>query len=217
MPLLAYYIAPGEARVDVNGQGVGGKAIRVIADFGLQCVVSEFGDGKEAGEQSLRKAALEFHRVLQTGLRRSAIIPFSFPTVLDDEAGVAGHLGERSQEYSRALSRLRGLIQMEITFTLSETGVNLGGTGTEYLRSRKASFARLAEAAASVRSSTGELVREWRERDLRTGLRGFLLVRNSDLAELKNRMQGAPLPSGVDLRVSGPWPASEFLKEADGR
>jgi hypothetical protein len=197
--------------------GVQGESVRAIAASGLQCVVSDF-QKEDGAQKTLREAALEFHRILQNGLRKSAIIPFSFPTILEDEAAVAEHVREQAQEYKTVLSRLRGTVQMEISFTSGETApIAGGGTGTEYLRTRQALYSRLRKASEAVRTAANGLLRGWRERDSPGGLRGFYLIGDGKIDAFGDKVRAADLPEGVQLRVSGPWPATEFVKQEDGR
>lgn len=214
MPLLAYYIAPAQIQEEPNKSGVGGRAIKAVAEGSLQALVSDFEENDR--KENLREAALEFHQVLQEGLRRSAIIPFSFPTLLDDESAVRAHLRERAGEYGKTLTRLQGTVQVEVKIYLPEPDSAPQRTGAEYLRSRQAQYASLADAAAKLRSSAGDLVRECRERNFPGGLRAFFLIGASDIENFRSQVQQVELPSQIHVRVSGPWPATEFLSTNDG-
>jgi hypothetical protein len=160
--------------------------------------------------------------VVQAIFHQTAVIPFRFPTILETKSDLLRHMCEQKDTFREALVRLRNLVQMDIHLThatasrslvvnthkLSET------TGGQYLRHRQMQQRELADSAAPFRNLGDHLIRDSRERPSANGLRCFLLIDRNSVDEFKTRVASVRIGARVVARVSGPWPASEFVKKS---
>jgi hypothetical protein len=224
MPLLAYCIVETAAVIEVLRTGVNSIPIESVEHGDLRCFVSQTPDTAVVPGGQIREAALTFHQVLDEVFRQAAIIPFRFPTILSGEAGVTAHLAKHSLEYRTALSRLRHMVQMEIRlqFKTSPPTPELAGTGgetpaklsgIEYLQKIQARHAKLEIAAKGFRQVCGRLTLAWKQRDSVEGVRCFALIERTAIEEFQKTLTGANIESELVARLSGPWPATQFLKE----
>ena len=85
------------------------------------------------------------------------------------------------------------------------------GSGTEYLLERQRRQRALADFGAELGTAVVSVVGEWRQRSIKSGLRCFALVERNRIPEFKERMRSISVPAGLKVRVSGPWPVTEFL------
>lgn len=197
--------------------GVSGAAVEAVEAGGVRCFFSLVAD--ENSSTRPQDAALSFHRVLQEIFARTAILPFRFPTILEGEPELISHIQEHAAEYRSALARLRDLVQMEIR--ISSDGLKQSkkkeeekASGTEYLLNRLAERRKLESAAENVRNDAASLLRGWRQRESGAGLRCFMLLRRGEIAQLRSALSRVQISPDLAVRVSGPWPATEFVKEA---
>lgn len=193
--------------------GVAGMAVESLEQFGLRCFVSRSASSDTMLGSPAREAALAFHRVLQAIFRQGAIIPFRFPTLLADEAEVTGHLNEHAAEYHEALGRLRDLVQMEIHLRGRGPELNVQATGTEYLRSRQAQHSVLETTAGQLRQACQSWISGWRQQTSGHHIRCYALVGRGAVAKFERALVSLEMPASVSARVSGPWPATEFVSE----
>jgi len=190
--------------------------------------------------EALKQAALQFHQVLREILATTTPIPFRFPTLLDSSDNLEQHLAAEQELYCKALARVEGAVQYEIVASWAdeqEADLAAPVSGREYLKRRQEAAGRVSAVEGKLKSVTADSVREWRSRQERKTHRWFALVprecRERFLASL--RTAGGPTPGpvvgpgsstptgptpgpvvgpgspGVRLRLSGPWPPSEFI------
>jgi hypothetical protein len=212
MSLLVYCVTETSAVNPSPRTGVGGMAIESVEHNGLRCFVSE---GNSIAGKEVRDDALTFHRVLNDLFQLTAIIPFRFPTILADRSEVVAHLTEHSEEYTSALGRLRDLVQMELRIQSKESGPDAPAklSGTEYLRHIQARRAKLEMAAQEFRQLAAGLIKAWRQRDSTHGIRCFALIDRTAVINFQREIGNIPIRSELTARLSGPWPATQFLTE----
>jgi Gas vesicle synthesis protein GvpL/GvpF len=216
MPVLAYCITETQPEIVVPQAGVRGAAIEIVRVEDLQCFASQFDPQDVVGKAPIQEAALDFNRVLQDLLQQVAIIPFRFPTILTDETALSQFLTEHRTGYREALLRLRNCVQMEILLKMQTTGNSQASSpksGAEYLRGRHAQHQYAENIVARFREAAEPLVKQWRHRETAAGIRCFALVDRSDAPAFLRQTKRVSVPSESEPRVTGPWPASEFLKE----
>jgi hypothetical protein len=215
MAVLAYCITETQPEITTPHTGVRGTPIETIRIQDLQCFASQFDPQDLVGKVPIQEAALDFNRVLQDLLQQIAVIPFRFPTILADETALTQYLTEHEAEYRETLHRLRNCVQMEIRFKMqtSTQPQTLPKSGAEYLRGRQAQHQYIDSIVSRFREAAEPLAKEWRQRETATGIRCFALVDRSDVQAFLRQMKGVSVPSESEARVTGPWPASEFLKE----
>ena len=210
MPLLLYCMIEAELQVAAPARGVQEAPVQQECDSGLCCFYS--GVERLASDPaSVKAAALQFHQVVSSIFAHAAVIPFRFPTLVADVCELTSHLRERATEYGRALVRLRGMVQMEVRIA-AEEGNASRESGAEYLRSRQKHGAQLREAASSVRKATQSVLADWRERETNKGWRCYGLVTRGDVAKFQEMIGSVEAPAGVQIAVTGPWPATEFIQ-----
>lgn len=209
MPVLLYCVTEEGLHTQ---PGVRDKNVAWTEESGLLCLFAPYDNADQSGVQPLREAALEFNRVLQRVLEHTAVIPFRFPTLLADEAEIRTLLREHASEYRATLSRLRDTVQMEITVTANHARPE--NSGKAYLQARQATYHKLDQAAQTLQQGTTELILGWRRRDIPSGVRCYILVARSSREALEAAIRDTAIPAELQVRVTGPWPATEFLKES---
>ena len=160
-----------------------------------------------------REDALSFHSVVKTAFERQAIIPFRFPTLLQNEADLQAQLREKSIAYVDDLKRLRDLVQVELRFAVDHARPKTAKSGTEYLQNKQQFSRALRSASQEARAALGDLVVEWKERPTDQGLRCYALVKRADNGAVRQRVEGTRIAGPAKVLFSGPWPATEFLHD----
>jgi hypothetical protein len=211
MAILLYCIAKGDAPATDSLTGVAGGPIVRVELGSLAAFTSSNTEKSNWLRPQLQTSALEFHRVLSEVFKSTAIIPFRFPTVFDNEEQLTERLQERATEYTALLGKFRDLVQMEIRITSPglETSAQ---SGTQYLKVRQIATAVIERFAAELRVALSALSQEWRQRPSQDGIRAFALIDRAQVADFRNRLRNTPVPREVSVRASGPWPVSEFIE-----
>ena len=214
MPVLVYCITEPESQIQVPGIGVQGSPLKSLEESGLRCFVSHYSD--QPSSKPVRDAALAFGRVLREIFGQVAIIPFCFPTILGDEAELTAFLREHAAHYRQDLTRLRNSVQMEVQISFQPAEPKAeppNQSGKEYLRLRQARNKKLEGAVQEFRRIGQDRIQDWRQRDSPAGIRGYALVARAAVPAFLEAVARVKLSPDLIARVTGPWPASEFLKE----
>jgi hypothetical protein len=207
MAVLVYCVLLAEAHPPRPQSGVGGKLVQEIEHEGVRYWYSEIG-AEELAQSDRRNEALVFHRVVEAAFAQTATIPFAFAQTMDSIEDVVEL--QRKTDFRRELQRLREVVQMEARIVPANAPAT-ETTGTGYLRARQAALHAVAAAAETARQATAEVSREWRQKGTRTGIRCFALVPRQAIEGFRDRLRHADFQGDVVVRVSGPWPPSEFL------
>jgi hypothetical protein len=214
MPALLYCVTQPNPEVKV-ATGVLDADVLSREMLGVRVYWSEIDDFQTlADAESLKKAALEFHRVLREILAVTTPIPFRFPTLLESADVLQEHLIPEQDLYRDALARVDGAVQYEIVGTWSEeqqTDLATPVSGREYLKRRQEALGRVAAVEGKLKTVTADTVREWRGREQNKKHRWFALVPRADRERFIASLRTAGASEGVRLRLSGPWPPSEFV------
>ena len=215
MPILLYCLTQPSESVNV-ASGVCHCTVQSQERAGLLVYWSEianpepyFGDA-----EYLKKAALEFRQVLRNILAATTLIPFPFPTLLESVEALDQHLAAEQESYRLALARIEDAVQYEIVASWAaqeKTDLATPVSGREYLKRRQESTGRIAAVENKLKSVTADSVREWRGRQERKTHRWFALVPRDRREQFIASLRGAGPSEGVRLRLSGPWPPSEFI------
>ena len=162
----------------------------------------------------MQKNAVEFHGVVHHIFNQAAVIPFRLLSVFDDHQSLTTFAAENYQRFLEDLDRLEGFVQMECVIYPAPASVQLDrSSGTAYLQ-QKATAMRSAEGfVQSLKGVVAHLSREVRLREGKNGTRIFVLVQRSRENEFRQTVNALPLPDQLSRRVSGPWPAAEFLSD----
>lgn len=114
------------------------------------------------------------------------------------------HLEKESAGYQLFLTEHAEQVQMEFRVA-THSEQRAASSGTEHLRMRSEQLREVGNAAEELRNLLAADVVDWRERDVAEGKRLFALVERSRVARFRERL------SERGVRVTGPWPATEFL------
>lgn len=220
MPVLAYCLS--ETRpVEFSGKGVGDLPVENLEHNGVRCYFSRSDSRDQILGPPAKQMALQFHKVIAEIFDEVAVIPFRFPTILEDEPELRAYLVEQGTSQKESLRRLREFVQMEIHLLHKSSSSNFGEptqtertsetTGTQYLRARQAKQRELADLGMDLRRSAEKFIREWRERPSAQGLRCVALIERRAVNNFKDCLANARVSADLSVRISGPWPASEFL------
>lgn len=215
MPFLLYGVTECIGATDGLPAGVAAASVEEIEISGLTCFYSE---GPTLTASSTRDMALEFQQIVNRLFQMRDIIPFRFPTLLADRAEIKAAIELHAAEYHEGLAQIRGRAQIEVRIRFRDEGNQdakpVGAnSGAEYLRARQQRHTQLKSAAIALRQAAGDAIEGWREREHSDNLRCFALIARGSFPAVRAALAKAAIPSHLLARVSGPWPATEFLKE----
>jgi hypothetical protein len=213
MAILLYCIAKVDASAPDSLTGVAGDPLVRVQLGSLAAFTSSSTEKSTWLGPRLQASALEFHRVLSEVFKSTAIIPFRFPTIFDNEEQLIADLQERATEYGALLTKFRDLVQMEIRITSPDLK-KPAESGTQYLKLRQTATAMIGKVMAELRETLSELPQDWRERTSKDGIRAFVLIGRNRITDFRKMMLNTPVPRELSVRASGPWPVSEFMEQS---
>jgi Gas vesicle synthesis protein GvpL/GvpF len=219
MPILLYCvtspnesvsIAAGVCKSDVLSQELGS----------LRVYWSEISNPEAClgDAESMRKAKSQFQQVLQQILAAITPVPFPFPTLVASAAELEQYFAAELEKYYVTLERIGDAVQYEIIASWpADEQLDLATPvkGGEYVKRRQEAAQRIAAVDGKLRSVTGDSVREWRARQERKTHRWYALVPRKDRERFVASLRSAGPSEGVRLRLSGPWPPTEFIATGD--
>jgi len=205
--LLAYCVTL-DSEPTIPATGVIGAPVRTLQFQNLTCIYSPLIPPQEFSQEDV----LRFYAVLKSVFDQQAVIPFRFPTILQNETDLQGHLRAKYDAYSSDLQRLKDAVQMELRITTKPEPVS-GPSGTDYLRAKQQSLRTLEAVSQQAKGELSDFILEWKERPTESGLRCYALVRRSEVAKVRRRLDESNVAGSAKLLLSGPWPATEFLHD----
>jgi hypothetical protein len=209
MPLLPYCVfLPGP--VDLPKHGVSNDAVQLLEAAGLAAIYSELDPQTVAGDR-FQRAALDFHDVVHGVFAERAVIPFRFPIWLSADE-LRDHLVKESAKYVDFLRNHAHDVQMEVRLWPFDVAQKQAGSGIEHMTRLMEREMRLRSAAETLQHAVTEGVREWRVHPSRDLTRLFALVQRNAIARFRQAMSDAIRPGNTRFRISGPWPAMEFMR-----
>ena len=215
MPCVLYCVTQPNEPVSA-ASGVCDAEVQSQEFSGLRVYWSEIANPETClGEpESLKKAALHFQRVLREILATTTPIPFPFPTLLENADALEKLLAAEQELYRGALARIGDSVQYEIIASWAadqEADLATPVSGREYRQRRQESTARITAIDNKLKNVTADSVKEWRDRQERRTHRWFALVPRDCRERFIGSLRSAGPSEGVRLRLSGPWPPSEFI------
>jgi Gas vesicle synthesis protein GvpL/GvpF len=164
--------------------------------------------------QRMQKSAVEFHEVVHQVFKQTAVIPFRLLSVFDDQQAFTAFAAENRQRFLHDLSRLKDFVQMECVIypKPSETPVDRS-SGKAYLEQKAVALRSSEGFAQATQEALTHLSREIRVREGKNGTRIFVLIERGRENDFRQAVTAVPIPSHLSRRMSGPWPAAEFLSE----
>ena len=204
MAVLPYCVILAVLKIEKPPIGVDGKKVESLESESLRIYYSDLADSA-LGTDVFRQSALEFHRVIAAVFRQTAVVPFRFPNVLKTREELESHLRTNLYRYQSFLEKTRDAVQMEVapSAAVPPPASETGGSGTEYLRQKQQRSRALTELSDLVLSKAGELILNSKIGDSRL----YLLVPRNVTDDLRKRLSELQ-----EIRISGPWPAAEFLE-----
>jgi Gas vesicle synthesis protein GvpL/GvpF len=212
-----YAIVDRRPPSELLGKGISRKPLALVR-AGRAFVVVE----QAAAREPTPAAVVAHDRVVRRLTRLSpSVLPLRFGSTAPDRAAINALLAPLAAPVERALARVRGAVQ----FTLGVSGRSApaprpakgAGPGTLWLAER---LARHQVPEIEVLSeATRPLVREVRAERHDSGPRlatVYHLVAREDVRKWRAALARslAALPRGVDVTVTGPWPAWAFAELA---
>lgn len=211
MPILTYCVSLAYHFLDAPTEGVGGAMVYELEEFGLRAWYSEVEEGTFSGAEHVTQAALAFHHFVAAVFREGSVLPFRFPTILESVDELHDHLEAKAAWYTSALRRSEGLAQFEARVVNRRKAAAEAGSGTEYLEERKRLWDQTAQAIAAVLKALEDFVREHHVKESQQGTRVYFLVDRTRIAAFRETAAKITIPDGFAVRLSGPWPPTEFL------
>jgi hypothetical protein len=202
-----------DENIRLPARGVGGSAVNMLDRDRLRLLWSEVAWPFEPA--GLQQKAVEFHQVVQHVFQQAAVVPFRLLSIFDDASALEKFAAENAAAFTADLERLREYVQMEsVVYVIQQRATVEERSGRAYLE-RKAEVFRLSiDHAAGVKTAVETMSQGVQVREVKSGTRIFALVRRGDEERFRKIVDAVPLPDSVSRRVSGPWPAAEFLSSA---
>lgn len=208
MPLLPYCILVSEA-IELPKTGIQDRNVLRLDVLALSVIYSDLGTEEIVGDQ-FQPAALQFHDVVCAVFERRAVIPFRFPTFLTKEE-LREHVAKESEQYLSFLRRHSEDVQMEVRLWRVDTAQPKPASGTEYMMRLTEHLMLLQSAAHEVQRISGHGVREWKNDEGRDAIRLFALMPRRHIREFREKLTDVVHKANIGMRVTGPWPATEFF------
>lgn len=210
--ILAYCAFLEDGKLSLPPTGVNQAPVHVLEHEGLRWLWSEVEWPFEQG--SLQRNALEFHEVVKHVFSQTAVAPFRLLSVFETYDALKSFAAGHRREFTADLERLREFVQMEsVIYVIAPRIQPEASSGRAYLE-RRAELARAVEEhAAAVRDAVAKVSNDVRVRDTRNGKRIFALVQRGAEEKFRLAVEQVALSGQISRRMSGPWPAAEFLSQ----
>ena len=208
--VLAYCCFQHGPQLSLPFAGVQAAPVQVMELSTLRLLWSEVGWPFDS--ERTQQSAVEFHGVVHHMFKQAAVIPFRLLSVFEDEAAMAAFAADNQERFLEDLERLKHLVQMEFVIYPAPVRADRS-SGKAYLE-QKAGMRRAIEGHVSaVREAVDELSQQIVVRETKSGHRVFVLVERGREEAFREKVKGISVPEELSRRISGPWPAAEFLSE----
>ena len=214
--VLAYCGFRQGPQVTLPAVGVNAQPVQLmsIGDLGLLWSEVEWPFAPE----QMQRSAVEFHEVVRHVFNQAAVIPFRLLSVFDDQKALEAFAAENQERFLDDLERLKGFVQMECVVYPAPShrqgqAQAVSTSGRAYLEKKAVAMRSSEGFAQAVRDAVAHLGREVRVREGKNGTRIFVLVERGRESDFRQAVSVLPLPEHLSRRISGPWPAAEFLSD----
>ncbi|HEX3095346.1 MAG TPA: GvpL/GvpF family gas vesicle protein [Candidatus Angelobacter sp.] len=209
---LAYCGFQQASDIALPAIGVDAQPVQLISSGGLGLLWSEVE--WPFVPDRMQRSALEFHQVVRHVFNQTAVIPFRLLSVFEDQQALRAFIAENEERFLGDLARLKGFVQMECVVYPAPGQAQAGSsTGKAYLEKKAVAMRSSEGFAEAVRNAVTHLSGEVRVRDGKNGTRIFVLVERGRESDFRHAVSVLPLPEHLSRRISGPWPAAEFLSD----
>jgi len=213
---LAYCGFLHREQIALPAIGVNAQPVQLISSGGLDLLWSEV-EWPFVPDQ-MQRNALEFHEVVRHVFNQAAIIPFRLLSVFEDQQALRAFVAENQGRFLCDLERLKSFVQMECVVypapRQAQGEAQAGSSSGKAYLEKKAVAMRSSEGfAQAVRDAVAHLGHEVRVREGKNGTRIFVLVERGRESDFRQAISVLPLPEHLSRRISGPWPAAEFLSD----
>ena len=210
--ILAYCGFHHAAQIALPSSGVSAQPVQLMSSGELGLLWSEV-EWPFVPDQ-MQRSAIEFHQVVRHVFDQTAVIPFRLLSVFDDRQALAGFVAENEERFLVDLERLKGFVQMECVVYPAPGQAQAGSSSGKAYLEKKAVTMRSSEGfAQAVRNAVAHLGHDVRVREGKNGTRIFVLVERGRESDFRQAVSVLPLPEHLSRRISGPWPAAEFLSD----
>jgi len=220
LPCLLYCVTLVHADSVANLIGVSDQPVLSQDSGDVRVYWSEIADPTAVLEGPTRKASeLKYKQILREIVARVTPVAFPFPAMGPDVDALDAIMGEQEGRFVDTLTRLGETFQYELIASWDADDLDdlaRPVSGREYLARRQKSEARVAAIDSKLKTVTAGLVRQWRSRQERRSHQWFALVARNDRERFLRALRNAGPSQGVHLRLSGPWPPSEFGRVPEG-
>lgn len=164
--------------------------------------------------QRMQRSAVEFHQVVEHVFKQTAVIPFRLLSVFNDLPAFTAFAEENRERFLQDLNRLKDFVQMECVIYPAPSQAPIDrSSGKAYLEQKAVALRSSEGLAQAVQEAVAHLSSEVRVRDGKNGTRIFVLVERGRENDFRQAVSAVPMPTHLSRRMSGPWPAAEFLSE----
>lgn len=209
--VLPYCAFLADPRVELPQFGVDGREVKLLEHGELRVLWSEVNWPYDP--QAMQRHAVEFHDVVRQVFLKLAVIPFRLLSVFENEALLSDFMSLNGGQFVSDLKRLAGVVQMECVIYFVAGRTQAAESGTAYLRDKAGLLQRIRKSTEQVTDSLAGLAQDLRVREVRNGVRMFVLIERGQEKRFKAAVEAVSLPEALSRRTSGPWPAAEFLCE----
>ena len=198
----------------------------VVAGRGMVVVASRVDEPVAAPGVS---AFLAYEKVVERIHAVQDVIPLRYGCLMESEEQIVRLLDDHRQEYEAMFVQLRGMTEMGIRLLLPERPAPLPclpqspvAAYLASLRTRHSSEAALAPEETLLADQIAALLTRWsteQRRAVTSSPHGRLLslcflTPKTCVEEFRQKAREIPLPCGVKLLLSGPWPPYNFVVSA---
>ncbi len=209
--VLPYCVFLADECVELPQFGVDGQRVNLLEQGDLRVLWSEVEWPYQPS--AMQRHAVEFHDVVRQVFLKVAVVPFRLLSVLESEAALQELIAARADDFLADLKRLSDVVQMECVIYFITQHRVAAESGTAYLKEKVALFQEVRRLAQQVQAELAQVARVLTMREVRSGIRIFVLVERGQEQQFKAAVESVPVPEGLSRRTSGPWPAAEFLSD----
>ncbi len=197
MRVLAYCGFLEAPRLSLPVTGVNGVSLDLMNIGELLLLWS--GVDWPLSPSAMQRNAVEFHEVVTHMFRQGAVVPFRLLSMFDDVQSLSAFMAQHRADFVADLERLRNFVQMEcVIFFAPQREAADAESGKAYLQ-EKAEMLRAVESyIAGMRAAVAGISTDVRPAD-------------APQQQFRELVQAVPVPKRLLRRISGPWPAAEFL------